>query len=284
MSRPTIALHALVGILALVLAGVAPAPVAAQSLWMQRDADHTVAFEFLRPSLEDYDSDVLSGAFFLSGRAALSPRIAIVGELPYVSHSSTLRGTDFLGNEITVSTSSSTIGNPYVGMEARLGNGPAFLELGARPPLASDEEFEAFLTGFTSDVTRTMTFLPDVASIQVGINLREITPSKLAYRVRLCPTVAIPTGDNNADTELFTMYSFQIGYHGSAVRVGGGMSGEALVTEDSGNLGSRTRNQLEIHADFLSGPIRPGLDLHIPLGNEADLVPDVVGLSVSWTK
>jgi hypothetical protein len=62
------------------------------------------------------------------------------------------------------------------------------------------------------------------------------------------------------------------------------MSGMALVTDDSGNLGSRTRNQLEIHADFLPGPIRPGLDLHIPLGNEAELAPAVVGVSVSWTK
>ena len=282
MSRPTSALQALVGTLALALAGVAPTPAGAQSLWMQRDADHTVSLEFLRPSLEGADSDLLSGAFFLTGRAALSPRIAIVGELPYVSHSSTQTGTDFLGNEITTSVSSSTIGNPYVGMEARLGNGPAFLELGARPPLASDDEFEAFVTGFTSDVTRTMTFLPDVASIQMAINLREITPSKLAYRVRLCPTVAIPT-EGSDDVELFTMYSIQIGYQGSAVRVGGGMSGEALVTEDFGNLGSRTRNQLELHADFLRGSIRPGLDLHIPLGTEADLVPAVVGVSVSWT-
>jgi len=284
MSRPTLASHALVLVLAVALAGAAPTLAAAQSLWMQRDADHTVAFEFLRPNLDGVDSDVLSGAFFLSGRAALSPRVALVGELPYVSHSSSTDGTDFLGNPIHVEVSSSTIGNPYVGMEARLGNGPAFLELGARPPLASDEEFEAFVTGFVSDVTRFGTFLPDAASIQAAINLREITPSKLVYRLRLCPTVLIPTGDNNGDTELFAGYSFQIGYHGTVARVGGGMSGAALVTEDSGNLGSRTRNQLEIHADFLPGAIRPGLDLHIPLGTEAELVPVVVGVNVSWTK
>ena len=284
MSRPTFALQAIVGILAVALAAIAPTPAAAQSLWMQRDADHTVALEFLRPSLEGVDSDVLSGAYFLSGRTALSPRIALVGELPYVSHSSTQTFTDFLGNEITESVSSSTIGNPYVGMEARLGNGPAFLELGARPPLASDEEFEAFVTGVVSDVTRFATFLPDAASIQMAVNLREITPSNLVYRLRFCPTVLIPTGDNSGDTELLTMYSFQIGYHGRVARVGGGMSGMALVTEDSGNLGSRTRNQLEIHADFLPGPIRPGLDLHLPLGNEAELAPAVVGVSVSWTR
>jgi hypothetical protein len=283
MSRSTLALHALAGTLALTLFGAAPGPVAAQSLWMQRDADHTIALEMLRPSFEDVDSDLLSGAYFLYGRAALSPQIALVGELPYASHSSDVTTTDFLGNEITEHFSSSTIGNPYVGMEARLGSGPVFLELGARPPLASEDEEEAVVTGIFSDVNRFATFLPNAASIQAAVNLREITPSKIAYRVRLSPMLLIPT-EGEADPELFALYSFQIGYHGSAARIGGGMSGQALVTEDSGNLGQRTRNQLDIHADFLPGAIRPGLEVHVPLGDEASLVPVVVGVSVSYTR
>jgi hypothetical protein len=100
----------------------------------------------------------------------------------------------------------------------------------------------------------------------------------------LSPMVAIPTEGGYADPELFAMYSFQIGYHGSLARVGAGMSGQALVTEDYGNLGNRTRNRFEIHADFLPGAIRPGLDIQLPFGPEAELVPVVVGASVSWTR
>lgn len=289
MSRPTITHHALAGLLAAALIAAVPLPAAAQSLWMQRDGDHTVMLEMLRPNIEDVNSELLSGAFFLSGRTRVSSGISLVGELPYLHHSSSFLGTDINGFEITVETSSSTIGNPYVGMEARLGSGPAFLEVGGRPPLASNEENyygepNAVLTGFLSDVTRMGAFLPDVASLQVGINLREVTDSKIAYRARLSPTVLIPTEGNGLDPELFAMYSFQIGYHGSLARIGAGMSGQALVTEDYGNLGSRTRNRLEVHADFLPGPIRPGLDFQLPMGSEASLVPVVVGASVSWTR
>ena len=284
MSRSRFALHALAGVLAVVLAAAAATPAAAQSLWMPRDTDYTISLEMLRPTLEGVDSGVLSGSFFLAGRAKLSPQVSFVGELPYVTHSSRSVATDFNGNEIIEDLSSSTIGNPYVGLETRIGSGPVFVEVGGRPPLTSDEEFEAVLTGIFSDVNRFPTFLPDVASIQAAFNLREVTPSKLAYRLRLSPMVAIPTGDNNGDSELYAMYAFQIGYHGSAARVGAGMSGQALLTEDSGNLGERSRNQFEIHADFLPGAIRPGLDLRVPLGSEANFVPVVLGASISWTR
>lgn len=282
MSRSRFALHALAGVLAAVVAATTT-PAAAQSLWMPRDTDYTISLEMLRPNLEDVDSGVLSGSFFLAGRARLSPGVSFVGELPYVTHSSRSVATDFNGNEIVEDFSSSTIGNPYVGLETRIGSGPVFVEVGGRPPLTSDEEFEAVLTGIFSDVNHFATFLPHVASIQAAFNLREVTPSKLAYRFRLSPMIAIPTEGGNG-SELYAMYSFQIGYHGSAARVGAGMSGQALLTEDYGNLGERSRNQFEIHADFLPGAIRPGLDLRVPLGSEANFVPVVLGASISWTR
>lgn len=283
MSRTALALHALAGLLATALVAAASAPAAAQSLWMQRDGDHTILLEMLRPSIEDVDGKLLTGAFFLSGRTKVSPGVSLVGELPYLRFASSLLGTDVNGNEITVDLSSSTIGNPYVGMEAGLGSGPAFVEVGFRPPLASDEEYDAVLTGYFTDMTRLGGFLPNYASIQAGINLREVTDSKIMYRVRLSPMVAIPT-KGGGDSELFAMYSFQMGYHGTVARVGTGISGQALITEDTGNIGGRTRTHLEIHADFLPGAIRPGLDLQLPIGGEAGLVPVVVGASVSWMR
>jgi len=288
MSRSRPALLAIVGILALASASTAPTRATAQSLWMQRGADHAVMLEMLRPNLEGVNQELFSGAFFLSGRTTLASRVTLVGELPYLRHASSFKSTDFLGTEITVKTTSNTIGDPYLGMEARLSD-LAFLELGFRPPLASEEEFEAELTGYFTDVTRFGAFLPNVASIQAAINLREVTPSKMVYRVRLSPMVAIPTKDysdflSSGDTEVFACYSFQIGYDGSTARIGAGMSGLAQITEDYPNLGARTRNQFELHADFLRGAIRPGLDLHLPLGDEASFIPDVLGVSVSWTR
>ena len=42
--------------------------------------------------------------------------------------------------------------------------------------------------------------------------------------------------------------------------------------------------ETHIHADFLSGRIRPGLDLHVPLSGMSYYVSSVVGLSVTWTR
>jgi hypothetical protein len=133
-------------------------------------------------------------------------------------------------------------------------------------------------------VVRQDAFLPKVVSINAAFNLREVTPSKVAYRLRLSPVLTIPTDNASTDPELFAVYSFQIGYHGSQGRFGGGMSGRALFTEDFGNLVTRTLNQLELHADFLSGSIRPGLDLRLPLGSLSEFVPVALGASISYTK
>jgi len=252
---------------------------------MAREGDHTVSLEMLRPSLEGVDAKFLSAAFFLSGRMLVADHVAIVGELPYVSHKSTQMGTDFNGFEILQEFSSTTIGDPYVGLETRAESSPIFAELGARIPLASEDEVEAVLTGFVADVVRQDAFLPKVVSINAAFNLREVTPSKIAYRLRLSPVLAIPSKDATfEDPEVFAVYSFQIGYHGPLARVGGGMSGRALMTDNGGNLGDRTLNQLELHADFLSGSIRPGLDLRLPLGTLSEFVPVALGASLSWVR
>jgi hypothetical protein len=283
MLRGSVTFSAFLGFLATVVA-TAPSPAAAQPLWMPRESDHTITLEMLRPNLEDVDAKFLSAAYFLSGRVAVSPTVAVVGELPFSNHKSSYMSTDSFGNEILEEVSSATIGNPYLGLEARVASGPVFVEFGARPPLASDEEDEAVITGIYSDATRWAAFLPDFVLVEAAFNVREVTPSKIAYRLRLSPVLAIPTEGGGLDPELFAIYSFLIGYHGSKARIGGGMSGQALVSEDFGNLGQRTVNQLEIHADFLSGSLRPGLDLHLPLDTFANFVPVVLGVSVSLSR
>jgi hypothetical protein len=267
---------------ALTAAAIAAAspPAAAQSLWMTRDTDRTVMFEMLRPNIEGVDADFLSAAFFLSGRAVISSSAAVVGEIPYANHKG---HQTFVGFPGEIETSANTLGNPYVGIEAHPGSSPIFVELGGRIPLTSDEEFEAVITGAYSDLVRLDAFLPKVVSIVSAINIGETTPSKIAYRLRVSPVLDIPT-EGNLDSELFAIYSFLIGYHGTKARVGGGLSGRALVTEGGSNIGERTLSQLDIHADFLSGAVRPGLELHVPLGDVSSSIPVVIGASISWCR
>ena len=268
---------------ALLVIATFSSPVAAQSPWMARDGQHTLMLEFLRPSLEGINSEVFSGVFALSGRGAVSSRVSVVGELPFVRHESTLEDP-FFPEEF----SSNTIGNPYAGVELQLASGPAFLEFGVRPPLAADDEPAATLTGIVSDLTRWEAFFPDAFSIVGAFNIREVTPSKIAYRLRVSPALVIPTDNSSGDeTTLFAVYSFQIGYHGSIARVGAGMSGRSEVTQEftgSGNIGARSFSQFELHADFLPGQVRPGLDLRVPLGELGTVVSMVFGASITWTR
>jgi hypothetical protein len=253
----------------------------AQSRWMPRDGKQAVAVEFLHPSLEAFDTGFFNAATFVSARVEASPNFAIVGELPYASHKSSYLGTDFYGNDATVKQSSGTIGNLYLGFEAAPAALPIFLEFGLRLPLVNGDQDLAQATGLVADATRWEAFYYKVVSIQSAFNVREVTASNMEYRLRLSPVLSMST-QSGVDPELYGVYSLQIGYHGSFARIGTGLSGRVLVTEDFGNLGQRSLNQLEFHADLGPWAVRPGFDLHLPLDSWAENVPVVVGASLSW--
>lgn len=257
----------------------------AQSLWIPRDRDRSITIAAVRPSLEVVDEN-FSPVVTLTARLPLGARIGCVAELSY-AHLAT--GEDFM---VPVSGVPGTaFGNPYLGLEWHPSESPLFAELGVRAPVMGDGEPGAGFLGQRSNVMFLEAFQPKMVSIQTAINLREVTASHMAYRLRLSPTVAIPTQRTlpysflPRETELFAIYSWQIGYEGALARVGGALSGRALLTEDNGNLGQRTQNQIEFHADFGSGAIRPGFDLRLPLGLfDAGAVPLVWGVNLSWSR
>ena len=258
-------------------------PAGAQARWMPRDGKQAVTLEFLQPSVESVNSGFPSAAIFLSGRFEVSPNFALVADLPYARHKSSFLGTDINGYVITVEESGSTIGDPYLGFEAAPTALPIFMELGVRIPLVDGDQDLAQATGAYADVARWEAFYHKVISVQSAFNVGEVTPSNIEYRLRLSPVIAIPT-ESSLDPELFGVYSLQIGYHGKFARIGTGITGRVLITEDFGNLGQRSLNQLELHADVGSWAVRPGFDLHLPLDSWAEVIPVVVGASVSWSR
>jgi len=145
---------------------------------MTREGEHTIMFEMLRPTIEGVDQKFYSAAFFLSGRAAVMSHVAS-SRSSLCDLKSTEMGTDINGFEIVAETSSSTFGNPYLGIETSAASSPIFVEVGARIPLASDKQFPAFVTGYFSDVIREDAFLPKIASIVAAFNLREVTLRRL---------------------------------------------------------------------------------------------------------
>lgn len=261
---------------AVALAGVSAAN--AQSLWIPRDRDLSVTLEVLKPSIEGFDES-FSPLIALTPRVPLSSRVTFVGELPFAR----FKGTDE-DLFIPLTIESSTIGNPYVGIEVAAASAPIFAEIGVRLPLMSEDEFYAWSLGILSDASRWEAFYPEAASIQPAFNIREVTPAGVAYRLRMSPTVVIPTDGSGRETELFAVYAWQIGYEGRHARIGTALSGRLLLTEDSGNLGERSANQLEVHADFGSWPVRPGLSVRLPLGEIASDIPVVWGVTLAFVR
>lgn len=250
-------------------------------MWLPRDKETVVMLEMLRPNVEALDSDAFSASFFLGGRLPLNDRIAIVGEIPFVRHenpnpTSGVYFFEYLNGE--------TIGNPYIGVEAGPPGSPFFFEVGGRFPLASDSEQFPLYTGRSVDQTRAAAFMSDVTTLQVAINIREISERAISYRLRVCPELRIDENTND-DLDGAVHYSFEIGYVGRAIRIGTGMSGSALLNDYffiDRNLGARTSNQVDLRADFLSGSIRPGLGVRMPLGSSATYFPVVLGVTLSW--
>jgi hypothetical protein len=275
MKRP-FSIPVLFGIAAgLLFAQVGPA--SGQPFWIPREGKQAILFERLGPSIEGTDQSFLSAAYYLSGRFTVSDGIAVVGELPYAHFKSK---TEVIGLG-TFEVSSSTIGNPYLGMEVGSSGMPIFGELGVSIPLSDRDEEEAWSLGLLADLKRWNAFLPKAAFVDAAFNVREVTDSKIEYRLRFAPELLIPTDSDLYDTELFATYAWAIGYHGSFLRFGTALSGRILFTEDS-NLGEQSINQFEAHADIGDWSIRPGLDLHLPLDTWGTDVPVVLGFSVSW--
>ncbi|HEU4764202.1 MAG TPA: hypothetical protein VFT93_00970 [Candidatus Eisenbacteria bacterium] len=255
----------------------------AQSIWIPRDRDRSVTLAAAKPSLDYVDEKTFSPVLTLTSRQPLGTRMSWVVEIPYAHLS--------VSEQFFVPLTwkeGSAIGNPYLGLEAHAASGPLFAELGARVPLMDENEPGVANLGRGSDVRMLEAFDPNEVSIVPAINLRETTETHIAYRFRLSPTVTIPTqkglDQNSPGTDLWMVYSWQIAYEGRVARVGSGLSGRLLLTEDFGNLGERTVNQLEFHADLGSGAFRPGLDVRVPLGLEAAYFPVVLGLTLSWSR
>lgn len=293
---------ALVGLVALasLVAPCAP-PAAGQSLWIPRDRDHAVMLEYLRPAQEGINGDLFSGAAFLSGRVSLSPHAALVVELPMARERGRWSGYYMYpgyydpygyyyqyGPFYYPSRSARvSAGNPYLGVESRPGSLPIFWELGFRPPLASEasENYPAVATGFLADVTRSDAFEPRTWTVQTAFNVAETSESGVEYRLRLSPLLDIYTDRYGGQHwgYLYALYAWQIGYHGTVARVGTALSGRTLLNHTYGNVARTSLNQIELHADFLSGLVRPGLDFRLPLGQGAYTVSGVAGGSVSMS-
>jgi len=268
----------------LLLAGTlvaAPRPASAQSIWMPREGKHVNMLEFLHPSEDHIDSDTFTGGFFLSGRTAISPSLTFVDQVPFAHHSAVRTYYDgTINGFVTADVRESMVGNIYLGIEGTPRTSRIFGEGGVRLPLASIEKPFAAGAGALADVRRAQAFFPKTISLESAVNFWSGPDTELHYRLRISPVIEFDREE--ATSRLTANYSGQIGYHGSALRLGTAISGRVAITNSYGPLTSRSLNQIEFHSDFLAGPLRPGIELKIPFGRLSQGVGTVMGASLIW--
>jgi len=251
-----------------------PLPAArAQSIWLDRVSPQTLHLEIAKPFYDDAEEDFLTANWSLTGRFPIGSSLHFIGELPYARIGFENGSTD---------ESSSTIGNLYAGIETHVteANG-AWFEVGVRVPTASNEE-EATLTGTLVDADRWEAYglLSEAWVLHSAAHWRSDPVGKVGVDLRVAPNLWLG-GELSDDTELFLVYGGQVLYHGPGARIGAGITGRWLATEEGAGDGENSTQQIEAAADFLAGKVRPGVTLRLPLDDDFIDTGGVIGITLN---
>ncbi|MFQ5706092.1 MAG: hypothetical protein ACE5HO_01500 [bacterium] len=260
------------------LTGLALKPISlpAQSIWLRRSPEKTIAIEVLKPNFAgEFNTTFLTSAAFLSTRIPLNKKLVFVGELPFANG-----GIDYQLGRLA---SGGTVGNPYLGLEIRQPTSSVFAEIGVRLPLAAENNFGA-VVGTRTDFDRADAFIDHTLTVNVLMNYLEKDASNLFFRLRL-GAAFLNNIQGRLGTSVNLLYSGQIGYEVDPFNVIVGLSGRWNVSEGFSGFGLRASHQFGVAASVRLGVVQPGLLFRLPVDeilNEA--VDYVVGLhlGIDW--
>ena len=274
----------------LLLSALLTAAASAQpASWEFPTSGSTVALAAERPLFDgdsfigDVDFSPLTSAWLFSTTQAVGP-VRLVGELPfaYGSVESPFDGGDEGGF---------ALGNAQVGVELDLLAAPVTVGGYLRVPTATAEDDGGDVgtfVGVFSDVERVGLYTEDIltATVMVEGRPRVLSVPGLSFRLRLVPQLLVETSDEFGgslpdDTEVLVGYAGHAFFSTGAARIGGGLSGVSIVTEDVDD--NRHSVFVGVMADAGLGPVRVGATGRLPIAGESeDFVNGVVGLRLTY--
>lgn len=264
------------------LFGVAPAGALAQPLWVAPERTGGFHVEYLRPDIEG--SSAASGAVYLGLRAPLGSHLALVGELPFA------HGDFDLGSGATLEATTS-LGNPYVGVEIGPRRSTVHFEVGARLPVI-DQPDAATSVGFLADpIDRPEAFLEDLVAITARAHYRRFDRSGFGVLLHAGASVWMapdeggpdtPVGTRPPDDEVVASYGARFGWMGTPGGFVAGLTGRTSVTDPNGSFEDRTLTQLGGAGYLRLGPLRPGIEFRLPLDDRLrEVVDGTIGVSLA---
>jgi len=246
-------------------------PALGQSLLLSQDDINYFGIEGLKPDFsEGANVSFLTFAAYASFRYKVNPALAVVAEIPFSHY-----------DPDTYGDAESMLGDIYLGFEGRAGREGVAMEFGVRLPTATEDKFSALVVGVYSDVNRWEAFLPKVVSFIPAINYRDLNQNDVGFRIRVAPSVDIPT-EGGGDAELYGLYAAQFIYMGREAEVTAGFSGRVLVTESDLDFGQRSLHQFDAAVSLTSSNVHPGFHVRLPLDKDlTDFLDVVFGFQVA---
>lgn len=283
MSSRRRAVLAILALTALPTAGAMPAQ--AQSVWLPVSPGPSLSLEGYKPILPQGNDafTAATSAFFLSGRMPIGGKLMASAELPFAHAGVKLSKFGGTGTE-----SSTTLGNPYLGVETASAASPLTADLGIRVPLRKSREDEAAAAtvGLLSDFDRWEAFAVDLLAIGGHVGVRTQPASGVSLHARGGPILWINTakesGNRENDIELFLDYAAQAGYDVGRYGVIGGLTGRTMLSAEDGSWQDNSFHHLGLSGSIAFGNVRPGIHLRVPVDDDLDdTVRYVVGLHLT---
>jgi hypothetical protein len=264
----------------LVLCLWGPAALSAQSVWTgPPERTDQVSVEWLRPEFDDEGTvSFFTSSLFLTGRAAVSDRLSVVGELP-MSYAR-VETENLFGDPQTIS--STVVGNPYLGIEWWGRTKSFFLELGGRVPAASNPPEFAAAAGTLTDLNRLGAYAVDQVPVRIVGNYQYTAPSSnLSVRLRGGTETSFPTAEQ-ATGDALLAYGAQGWYRRAPFGVGVGITGRWSLTQGDAGFRESSFHQISAALRGTFGRVQPGLLVRMPVERVLrQVLPVVVGISVS---
>ena len=250
------------------------APAQAQTVWSRPYEPNQIVLEGLLPELPNDDATGLSGATFLTVTRSLSETLELVAELPVARYA-------------TSRTSTTAVGNPYVGVGLSSTSTPVLLELGVRIPAVPSNR--APVAGRHTDVGRTAAFRDEAFSASALLNTRLAVGRRTTLRLRAGLTYASVHVDstNGTESDWRLPYSAQLWREGEQFMTGLSIVGRPALSDSAPDVGRSTHHAvLSFMVDW--DRVQPGLLLGTgldPLINDGrfELVGGVT-LSISYLR
>lgn len=235
-----------VALLIAALLGGLCTPALGQTIWSRPYQPNQIALEALVPERPNASTSVGSAVTFLTLTRSLNDNVELAAELPVARNDGT-------------GSSTTAVGNPYVGLGLSSGTLPILFELGVRIPAVSTNS--ARPVGQRADVGRTAAFRDENVSVSALLNGRVPLSRRTSIRLRTGFTFASTDSSNtdNTDEGRWRLpYSIQLWREGDRFLTGLSIVGRPRLTDSTVDEG-RSTNRAVLSIMLDGNRVQPGL-------------------------